>query len=677
MQRIFDRIGGPDAGKADVVVNEHMLRNLYGFEYLIAPYTIAHLKLSQYLRDKGHELTADQRINVFLTNTLELVAPQRNAFLPQLSHEVEQAQTVKDQPVLVILGNPPYSGNSKNKGEWITRALDEYRFTREQVYLGQSPEGEPVFQTERRALSERNPKWLNDDYVKFIRFAQMKMDAVEQGVVGIITNHSWLDNPTFRGMRQSLMRSFDQIYLIDLHGSTKPKEPVPEGLENDNVFDIQKGVAIALFVKRPGIERGVWHTDIWGSRLEKYQECANRTLEDMAWSQPQAVSPYYMLSRSTPIDWTGWEDYGQWWQVADSLNPQDQKRQIFNVNVLGFQTHRDHFALAFSQEEMRQRLDALKDRSLATHTLKERFDVKDNDGWTLEKARRKIEGIDETHSKVMQVAYRPFDSRHCFFDESVVDRMRSELRNHVANRDNLVLLVSRQIGTENWRHAFAVDKPAESCVVSDGSTEQSYCFPLHLFDAAGARSENFSPDFRAFIDDRYDHHYSAHEIADYIYAILHSPTYRTRYAAFLRIDFPRIPFPDNSEHFEQLSSLGWALVQAHLLKGLPKTTKLADYHGRGDHTVEFVRWSAEDQRLSINEKQSFAPVPQDVWDFHIGSYRVIEKYLKSRSGRTLSLDEINQVSRIAASARYTTEQIQKIDGAYFAAFPAVDNRPDA
>jgi len=253
-QQIFDNIGGADSGKASLVVRDHMLRNVFGFEYLIAPYTIAHLKLSQFLADQGHPLTQGERLQVFLTNTLEPVEPQKNLLLPAVSKEVEEAQKVKEKPILVITGNPPYSGHSKNKGPWISTAIDEYKFTWEKNAAG--PDG-------KKPLGERNPKWLQDDYVKFIRFAQMKMDgftyktkapdgkpiehsvpAVERGIVGVITNHSWLDNPTFRGMRQSLMRSFEQIYVVDLHGNAKKKERAPDGSDDQNVFDIEQGVAI-------------------------------------------------------------------------------------------------------------------------------------------------------------------------------------------------------------------------------------------------------------------------------------------------------------------------------------------------------------------------------------------------------------------------------------------------
>jgi len=265
-QRIFDNIGGADKGRADPIVREHILKNIYGFEYLIAPYTIAHLKLSQFLRDRGHPLKDDERLQVFLTNTLEPIEPQKNFLLPAISAEVEAAQAVKEKPILVILGNPPYSYESKNNGAFITTAINGYRFI-EQLDDGGNPRQVP--------LGEKNPRALSDDYVKFIRFAQLKLDAVDEGIVGIITNHSWLDNATCRGMRQSLMRTFDQILVIDLHGFAKKKERAPDGSKDENVFDIEQGVAISLFIKKRGVTRCIHRGDLWGKRIEKYRTLAN------------------------------------------------------------------------------------------------------------------------------------------------------------------------------------------------------------------------------------------------------------------------------------------------------------------------------------------------------------------------------------------------------------------
>jgi N-6 DNA Methylase len=330
-ERAFETIGGAQAGRADAMVREHLTKNIYGFEYLIAPYTIAHLKLSQYLREKGHPLEDQERLQVFLTNTLEPVEPQGNLYLPALAEEVREAQAIKDKPILVITGNPPYSGHSKNNGAWITSAIDGYKYTVDTDEAGR---------INNRPLGERK-HWLLDDYVKFIRFAQLKMDAVEEGVVGIITNHSWLDNPTFRGMRQSLMRSFDQIYVLDLHGSAKKKEHAPDGSKDENVFDIEQGVAISLFIKKTGLERGVWRGDVWGKRLSKYEFAAESSLQTTNFSRLAPEPPQYLFRFTGQAN----EAYGGWMSLADT----------FVIKSTGVQTSRDRLVIAFTEGELRRR----------------------------------------------------------------------------------------------------------------------------------------------------------------------------------------------------------------------------------------------------------------------------------------------------------------------------------
>lgn len=665
-ERIFENIGGSDVGAAKKVVREHMLRNIFGFEYLIAPYTIAHLKLSQYLKDKGHELHAEERLQVFLTNTLEPVEPQKNAFVPELSKEVEAAQAVKERDILVIVGNPPYAGHSKNKGAWISTAIDGYKYTLENCQTVGGKKGSPTFTEEKRPLGERNSKWLNDDYVKFIRFAQLKMDSVEEGVVGIITNHSWLDNPTFRGMRQSLMRTFDQIYVLDLHGSIKPKEPIPSHAENENVFDIQKGVSITLFIKRRSIERGIWFSEFWGSRLEKYRASAAATMATICWRKVDSFSPYFMCRW---MNWDGWEAYKEGWQIADSFNPDKQKRQIFRVNVLGFQTHRDDFAIAFRRSDIEERIRDMRDTKLKDNELQEKYNLKDNRDWKLKLARESLGKLTKAEftTRSIDCDFRPFDIRPSFFGTEFMDYPRRELIDHVACRENVQILVSRQVGVEGWRHAFVSRTPAESCCISDGSTEQNYCFPIYLF-IDSKKTENLTNEFRGFIDTRYHNHYSPEEVLGYIYAVLHAPSYRTRYTEFLRLDFPRIPFPEKAAHFEALSALGWALVQIHLLRDLPRR-KLGLLVGKGDDEVAFVRYCEAETSVVINDRQSFRPVPEAVWNFHIGGYQVLDKYLKSRKGRTLSLDEIRQIERICDALAFTIDQMAAIDRAYLEAFP--------
>jgi predicted helicase len=644
-ERIFDTIGGPESGRADGIVREHLTKNIYGFEYLIAPYTIAHLKLSQYLRDKGHPLQDQERLQVFLTNTLEPVEPQGNLLMPALAEEVKGAQAVKDKPILVITGNPPYSGESKNKGAWISAAIDGYKYTVETDADGKET---------KKPLGERNSKWLNDDYVKFIRFAQLKMDDVEEGVVGIITNHSWLDNPTFRGMRQSLMRTFDQIYVLDLHGNTKKKEKAPDGSKDENVFDIEQGVAISLFIKKPGVEKGVWRGDLWGKRLAKYEVAAAETLSSFGL---EAITPSPGFYLFTKQDVDARERYDLGWVLPE----------IYPINVLGFQTHRDGFAISFTKAEMEQKLGDFADPTKTDDDLFRAYGLKSNRDWNLADSRAVVR---LGQPALSSVAYRPFDDRWSEFGKVTMDRPRRELLDHVAGKTNLTLLSPRQIGTTEWRHAFIAQTPANDCLISNRTKEANQTFPVWLFEDGVAR-ENLSPAFRDFLDARYGEHYDPEQILGYIYAVLHAPTYRSRYAEFLRIDFPRIPFAGTPEQFEALSVLGWDLIQTHLLKTVPRSKpRLGDYTGKGDHTVEAVRYSPKEATVWINKTQGFANIPQAVWDFHIGGYQVIEKYLKSRKGRTLNLDEQTHVGNIAESLNFTIAQMARIDAEYVRAFPA-------
>ncbi|MGH6858077.1 MAG: type ISP restriction/modification enzyme, partial [Methylocella sp.] len=646
-QRIFDNIGGPDAGRADLIVRGHLLKNVFGFEYLIAPYTIAHLKLSQYLSDQGHSLKGHERLQVFLTNTLEPIKPQANFLLPAISAEVEAAQTVKDREILAIVGNPPYSGESKNKGPWIRAAIGGYKFTLETNEAGLEV---------RKPLGERNPKWLNDDYVKFIRFAQLKMDAVEEGVVGVITNHSWLDNPTFRGMRQSLMCSFEQIHVLDLHGNAKKKERAPDGSKDENVFDIEQGVAISLFVKKRGLERGVWRGDLWGKRLEKYQVVAEGTLVSLNPAAVEPTTPHYLYHHQ---DANIRAEYDKGISIPD----------IFSVKSVGVVTSRDRLAIHFTRQDLLRtvRSFAALDPEDARRTYSLGKDVQD---WKVAWAQDDVRATGPSDNYAVSVLYRPFDMRWTYYtgkSSGFLVRPRPTTMRNMLRGDNVGLITSRLTKGETFQHAQVTDHISEVICMSPKTSNNGFLLPLFLYSEGGGRSENFSPNFRAFIDSRYEHHYTPEEILGYIYAVLHAPTYRTRYSEFLRIDFPRVPFPEMADDLETLSGLGWTLVQAHLLRELPRQ-RLAAYHGRGDHTVEAVRYSPEQQAIWITKTQLFKPVPQAVWDFHIGGYQVLDKYLKSRKCRVLSLDEINHVSAIADSLAFTIVQMARIDAAYRAAF---------
>jgi predicted helicase len=647
-QRVFDNIGGPESGRADLIVHEHLLKNMYGFEYLIAPYTIAHLKLSQYLQDQKHPLRDAERLQVFLTNTLEPIEPQSNFLLPAISAEVKAAQEIKEKPILVITGNPPYSGNSKNKGVWISAAIGGYKRTFDVDETGKEIE---------KPLGERNPKWLNDDYVKFIRFAQLKMDEVQEGIVGVITNHSWLDNPTFRGMRQSLMRSFQQIYVLDLHGNAKKKERAPDGSKDENVFDIEQGVAISLFIKKPSLERGIWRGDLWGKRLSKYMAVAEGTLTSLSWNQ---IAPSPPLSIFQSEDTTIRAEYEQGESVAD----------IFQLNSVGIVTGRDHFAIHFTCEDLMRTVKGFmaKDPEEAREAYSLGKDVQD---WKVSWAQDDVRDSGADASNAVRVLYRPFDVRWTYYtgkSSGFLVRPRSKTMKNMLQGQNLALITSRLTKGENFRHAQVTDRISEVICMSPNTSNNGFLFPIYRHTEGAAKVENLSLAFRQFLDTHYKHHISPEEVLGYIYAILHAPSYRARYSEFLRSDFPRIRFPKSEDEFGRLASLGWSLVEAHLMREVPRKG-LAVYQGKGDHTIEEVRYSSEERTIYINKAQYFRLVPQKVWDFHVGGYQVIDKYLKSRRGRKLTLDEINHVSAVADSLAFTIDKMAEIDAAYRVVFP--------
>ncbi len=651
LERIFENIGN-DSGKRDLIVREHILKNIYGFEFLIAPYTIAHLKLSQYLAERGHKLEDDERFRIYLTNTLEPIEPQKNLLLPALTQETEDAQRVKEQPILVITGNPPYSAHSKNIGAWITKSIEAYKFV----------DGKP--------FGERK-HWLHDDYVKFIRFAQMKMDAVPEGVFGVITNHSYLDNPTFRGMRRSLMQTFDQIWVLDLHGNAKKKEHAPDGSDDENVFDIEQGVAIGLFVRRPGAKKGVWHADLWGRRIVKYQSSAESNMRSIGWQNIVPTSPFYFFR---PQRQEGRKEYDAYWAVPD----------IFPVNVAGIITARDHFAIGFDRQELERRLNRFIDPRLSDEAVASEFNLTDTRGWSLTKTREALRTQGAWEQTLRPILIRPFDKRIIAYDIRLVDWGRWELLRHMLNPNMAISLIRKVDIQRGWEHVLACDELVTHHTVS--MKEVNYVYPLYLYAPGEGRKvpkstlfdepdpfvgkdriENISATFREWLDEHYKCQFTPEQVFSFIYAVLHAPSYRRKYAEFIRIDFPRIPFPEKRSDFETLSKLGWDLVQKHLLRDVG-AVGLGKYHGQGDHEVEKPRYVEAEQAVYINATQHFAPVPPEVWNFHIGGYQVIDKYLKSRKGRKLSLDEIDNVTNVANVIAFTIEQMRKIDDAYRAAF---------
>ncbi len=625
-------LAGTSLARRDLLTRGHILKNFYGFELLMAPYVIAHLKLSQYLEDIGVPLKPSERINIFLSNTLEKMSSQINLpMIPTLAEDVNRAQNVKDLPILVITGNPPYSGISQNKGAWITKLIETYKYV------------------DGKHFGERK-HWLQDDYVKFIRFAQHKMENVERGIVAIITNHSFLDNPTFRGMRQSLLNTFDALYFLDLHGNSKKKETAPDGGIDKNVFDIQQGVAISLLIKNPQTKKkGVFHADLYGKRNDKYDACLEKTIETVQWETitPDSSLYFFVPHRNMPTKYKN----------MFSVN------EIFSAKVSGIVTARDHFAIDTDKDALLQRIRQFINTDKNDSEIAAKLHLKETRGWKIHQARKELAKIKNLSAFAQKIAYRPFDVQWVLYHDSAIDWGRKRVMRHMLVGNNLGLITHKREEIQGgWAHAFVTDLIVEHGSMSSKTT--NYLFPLYRYDEDVGKivcNENLTPQFRQWINNHYGTVHTPEDIFGCIYAILHSPDYRQRYVDFLRIDFPRIPFPEENCEFKRLANIGNQLIQAHLLSE-HCAGDIAEHCGEGKtHKVENSRYDKKSERLYFNKEEWLAPIPPEVFGFQMGGYHPLGKYLKSRKGRILTLPEIETLQKAANAIAFTMKKMQEID----------------
>jgi predicted helicase len=621
-------------------IENHILRDFYGIEILITPYIIAHLKLSLALKKWHYELKDNDRHQVYLANTLEPF--ESHGLIPFMREINEESKTANElklrKKILVITANPPYRGMSANKGQWIESLLKK-GYTREE---GTKDNG--YYQVDGKPLEEKNPKWLQDDYVKFIRFAQWKIDTAGEGIIGFITNHNYLDNPTFRGMRQSLLNSFDRIYVLNLHGSSLKKERAPDGSKDENVFDIRPGVAIALFVKKKGFkDKKVFYAELFGRRETKYHWLDRHNITNVEWKPLKPESPNYLF---IPEDSSLRNEYDKYWKIID----------VFPVCNIGIVTARDALTIKWTSEELWQTVSRFVNLNpeLARHT----YNLgKDSIDWKVEWAQRDLKESGPSRERVIPVLYRPFDIRYTYYtgkSSGFHCRPRSETMNNML-RENLGLVFHRREELAvPYSHFLVTDKIIEHGALSSKTT--CYLAPLYIFKG-GLKSPNINPNLVSELASKYGKTPSEVDMFNYIYAVVYSNRYRTKYANFLKIDFPRIPFTANYEIFKQLAEIGKILVNLHLMK-----TKLGSsikFDVQGSNAVEFVEY--KDGKVYINKEQFFVGVPEKAWTFYVGGYQVLDKWLRSRKNRELSGSEIEQFIQITEIINQTLDLMKKID----------------
>lgn len=647
INQIYSRFSGQE-GAWSGYVNEHLLPRIHGFEILMAPYAMCHLKIHKLLKDTGYVPDSGgdtKRLKVFLTNSLEEAHPDTGTlFAGWLSNEAVQANRVKkDTPVMVIIGNPPYSGISFNNGPWIKSLIEDYKYT-DGVYFNEKKH------------------WLNDDYVKFIRFAQYYIEKNKEGILAFINPHGFIDNPTFRGMRWNLLKSFDKIYVLDLHGNARKKETAPGGEKDENVFDIMQGVSVNIFIKY-GNKRGegfgqIFHHDVFGIREDKYEFLRNNTVFTVDYHEVSPRREYYFF---IPTKSDGIKEYQEGFKIYD----------LFKLCNTGIVTGIDKLSIFFSEKELRATIESI----LTSGNPYDEYKIKDTRRTTKE---GRLEELRRCYKKgIIPIQYRPFDTRFTLpfeNNEYWINSPRNDVMKHFADNVNVGLSVCRQVKTgDEYHHCFITKKIMESSYVSNKTSEITYVFPLYLFKN-NTLLDNQIPNLNTAIVEHiarllgltYEEEKSGDpeafapiDLFDYIYAVLHSPSYRETYKEFLKIDFPRVPYPKDKEQFRALAALGAELRQLHLFEHPEIDNLITEFPAGGDGVVEFVKY--DKGKVRINGRQYFDKVPKEAWEFYIGGYQPAQKWLKDRKGRRLSSDEIIHYQKIIVALAKTASLMNQID----------------
>lgn len=653
-----------NAGAWPGYVAEHLLPRLFGFELLMAPYAVAHMKLGLALEQSGYDVASDQRLGLYLTNALE--PPHELTGMPLftqwLADEAREAGHIKrDAPVMVVLGNPPYSGHSANNGAWIAGLL------RGQDGSSARPT-ENYFELGGQPLGERNPKWLNDDYVKFIRFAQWRIAQTGHGILAFVTNHGYLDNPTFRGMRESLMRSFDDIYLLDLHGNSKKRETTPDGGKDENVFDIQQGVAIGLFVRKRRTKRDpdamarVFRGDLYGLRKDKYAMLDASDVRNTEWTQLEPTAPNYYFV---------WEDaetrneYETLWKITD----------VMPVNSVGIATARDKLSIHFTADDIWTTVQEFS--KLPAEEAREKYHLRrDARDWKVHLAQEDLLSSGPNRERVTPVLYRPFDTRYTYYtgrSRGFHCMPRPAVMQHLFQRSNIALITSRLTKGETFAHAQMATTITEVICMSPKTSNNGFVFPLWLYSDdselldrdADEKQANIAHEFAEALCRSVGRPATPEDTLAWIYAILYAPSYRQRYGDFLKRDFPRVPLPGSADLFGRLITLGHELISLHTMA--QRCARITGFPEAGSNVVDKPRWSLQAGqalgRVYINRQQYFEGVPATVWEQRIGGYRVAEKWLKDRKGRALSYDELEHYQQVIAALARTLDLQAEIDAA--------------
>ena len=672
VRKIYSSMQG-NLGAWQNYVDEHLLPRLNGFEFMMAPYAIAHLKLDMVLSETGYIPKKNNRLRIYLTNSLEECDPNTGTLFAQwLAQEASEANFVKrDTPVMVMIGNPPYSVSSSNNGPWINGLMNDYK----------------------KDLNERNIQPLSDDYIKFIRLAHYYVAKNGEGVVAYISNNSFIDGIIHRQMRKSLLEAFDEIYILDLHGNSRKKETALDGSKDENVFDIMQGVSINIFVKKGCIVAGeaschsrldresplarVFHYELYGKRAEKYHYLKTHSIKDVPWQELNLQAPQYFF---VPKDFSVQGEYEKGFKIDE----------LMKVNAIGMKSQNDNASISFSKSE--SEILMMDFKNLTEAEIVQKYKFHNSRDWQIALAQ---DDVKNNPVIANNISYRPFDSRIIIYTgktKGIVGYPRFNVMRHLL-QENIALNTIR-INRDYLFAIFVTNTITDKTLLS--SKDDVNVFPLFLYPTENEANlgEQRKPNLDETIwrkidaslegdsrlrgndnqkkcgnDNQEEHITTPEQVFDYIYGVLHTPSYRERYKEFLKIDFPRIPYPQNAEEFNRITVIGEKLRKLHLMQEIPQPLTVS-FNTPGDNVISDLRYEKEipDQvgddkvgKVFINKTQCFENVPELAWNFYIGGYQPAQKWLKDRKNRTLTYDDIEHYRKIIAILIETHNLMQELE----------------
>lgn len=624
-------------------IKEHILKNFYAFELMMAPYAIAHLKMSFLLDEFGYKMKDSDRFKLYLTNTLEIedLEQTRIPGMASLSEESKQATIIKKkQPVIAIMGNPPYSiasynnsvfidGNGKKGKDEVKGLMDLYK---------------------EDVRDEKLIAVLHDDYAKFIRFCHWKIEQAGFGVFGLITKNTYLNTSAFKGLRKKLLQFFDKIYVFNLHG--KLYEKTPDGGKDQNVFDIRVGTAILICVKNGNkIDEyaKLNFAELFGDRESKYTFLSTHNVNNTGFEELKIDKEYFFFEK-------------KFFNESDLYNSFIRIEDIFINNNSGVKTGRDHFITDSNKHNLKVRLQSFINSDLPFDLIKKAFSIDDASSFNLRKAKESFKTIND--SLFVPYSFKPFENKYLYYSGIFVDRLGDKVNGNMRN-ENLSLILKKRNTESEYKSAFVTNNVADLNFLGG----QSYVFPLWIYEAEGglfgaSKKSNINLKFEKLLETTYKQKNLTESIFYYIYAFLNCSIYRETFAEQLQIDYPKIPFTNNFDLFKKVSEIGKSLTEFHLLTSKDLSSPFIKYNGKGNSKVTDINYIEASGELYINENQFFSGVSKEIWEFEVGKNKPVQRWIKNLKDKELDLNQTIEFSKICYAIGLTFDKQKEIDKLY-------------